>query len=253
MKLAALNQAQLNTIRYKAKGNSAPAVKVLSAKNCGIESVPYFVPVINFKGSLNENSNEICGINGTDPIPAQIPKEITEKGYQYYGKANLQDKDGNPASGHAFIFDEPPSKTPEDGIIHVLMTDEEFDDIGYIIADKREHNHVSVAINNYANVYREYRCDYDSPIKGYSYSKNRPKKEDRLYKKVGTELYRVLEEYLKKHSPEIIFIEACPVRDGSLQFHKKLGFRYSHSETREVYNGWDNPEVSYDYYIKSLR
>lgn len=258
MKISALNSFQLNTnnVSHKAKSHSSGITDTFSANTYKTASIPHFLPIIHFKSNtFNKDLNGAqkgLGLNGLDPIPAKIPEEIEAKGYKYYGRVNLQDKDKNPASGHAFVSDESSSKAYKNGAVHVLITDEEFDDIGYVIAHKCDR-YVSVAINNYANVYKEVRCDYDSPIKKYHYSKNRHGKEDELYRKVGTELYRVLEEYLKEHHPEFSCMEACPVRGGSLEFHKKMGFRYSHTETYETYNGWDNPDVSFDYYIKPLR
>lgn len=246
MIIPAINPIQLSPQLYKAKNRNVEPAKVFASKTHGLESIPYFYPVVNFKG------HNTLSLNGIDSVPFDIPEEIISKGYKYYGNVRLMDEDGNSKRGYAFINDaEEPEASKH---IKVLITDKEFDDLGAVFSTVTKNDsgeayvYVDV-INNYANTYNESRCVKISPIKGYDSCNRRPSKS---YKKVGTESYRVLEEYLKDNYPEIRYIEACPVREGSLKFHEKVGFVYDRSHKVNMSQGTNKSYIVFDYYKKIL-
>lgn len=267
MIISKINLAKTNYNQVKSSPKSSSEVNIIStlSVSTGVVSIPYSMPIINFTG---KNKSEV-NFKGQEikNIPSNIPVDITNKGYKFYRNVNLQDKEGNPKDGYSFMnkgvvnYDDGTSRT----IIEILITDKEFDDLGrlHFQTDKDEYGrkYIHGNVNNYANVYKESNCDENSPIKHYGGSvKTSTGRKDikidpnKQYKRVGTELYNVLEEYIKENEPDVEYMEVCPVRIGSEKFHQKIGFKYDRTETYEVYNGWDDSDVrSYVYYRKYLK
>ncbi len=249
MKICGINSSQSlfknSQIRFKNSINNN-LLTINQPKNNGIS--PHYYPLLN----VNNIKKSQISFKGAQSVPpANIPGEITEAGFNYHCNVTLLDKDGNPLTGYAFLGK---GEAGENQIIHILITDEEFDDIGILKAgigyDEAKTRYASISYNNYANIYEESSCDFNSPIKKYGDKTKCPKR----YKRVGTELCRVFEEYVKENYPETKYIEACPVRRGSRLLLEKMGYSYDRNVTEEppLYWGEGSFVYSYDYYRKYL-
>lgn len=254
MRVATINCLKTG-FRSQASGciDSTSSKSENSNKNYNMSHIPYFVPILSFCGSNNPEFKADLEENIVGFPSVDIPEDIMKEGFEFCGTVNLQDEEKKPQEGYVFIKKRKASKNEQESI-QLLITDNEFDDLGelcsHIKYDKNNRLYAYCDLNNYANVYNESRCDVDSPIKKYGNGKANTQKK---FKRVGTELYRVLEEYLKENYPDAEYLEACPVRQGSKIFHEKIGFKYHHTEDTTRYNGWDDSdERSFLYYRKIL-
>lgn len=242
-----INQPQFKNSQIKSNTPTVNASLALAqTENNSIS--PYYYPLLNMNSIKNSN----ISFRSAQSIPPEnIPSEITQLGFKYNCNVALSDKYGNPLTGYAFLCEK---EYHGNQLISILITDEEFDDIGLLNAgigyDEMQTRFASISYNNYANVYDESSCDFNSPIKKYGDKAECSKR----YKRVGTELCRVFEEYVKESYPDVKYIEACPVRKGSILLLEKIGYQYSHHirEEQPLYWGDEDSTYSYDYYRKYL-
>lgn len=254
MKIHGINTYQSQLKNPQIKSNNSINNSLSNKTEIAVNNLrPYYYPILNV-GNFNK-SKITFGTNQIEIEPSNIPEEITNKGYKYLSNVKLQDKDGKPVLGYAFIKTQAKTEKHDYDLVYVLITDAGFDDVGSLSSkieyDKLNNLYSTISYNNYANIYGEYRCDSDSPIKGYG-SKAHCTKQ---YKRVGTELCRVYEEYIKEKYPDIKYIEACPVREGSRILLEKIGYKYDHNESGDLPGSWGDEDgtYSFDYYRKYFK
>ena len=131
---------------------------------------------------------------------------LKKDGYRKAGKINMLDQDGAIVRGNMYLRD--------DGRrISVIATDNQAEKIGYVEASPDFDEYKGAyhcSIKNYKNVHPELPPQDGSKVKGY--------------RGVGSRLYQVLEEHLKKHHPEVTRLHAYITNYGSWMFHEKQGF-----------------------------
>lgn len=215
MKVAAVNCVKTNFKRQESYPvNSAFYKETNSNKNYDLMHIPYFAPVVSFSRRVSNQLEVNFEEKPFQILSIDIPRDVIKEGFEFYGSVNLQNIYEEPQEGYAFIKTHKNTENADCNVVQIRIKNKYFDDIGDLYAalrrDEDNKPFAHCALNNYANIYADNDLE-DSKMQ---------------YKRVGTELYRVLEEYLKENNPEVEYLEACPINQGSKIFHRKMGFKY---------------------------
>ena len=194
--------------------------------------------IINRKSITNNRTHEQTGeisytrcghlYFGSNIKPEeQRYKRIYDAGFRMYKPVDLINNKGEQIQGYSFV-----QEKPRLNIIKVLITDEEFKELGHVecstILNKGPYGGTWCTIVNSTepNPETEIKPIFNDIVKGTKTGR---------YKLVGTRAYDMLISYIKENHPEIKELKANIRNQHSWDFHKNYGFTNMQDDEYDMY------------------